>query len=139
MIVRNLKDLQGTDRDVDTPNWASRRFLLAQDGVGFSLNDTLIRAGTETFMWYRNHVEAVYCVGGQGTLEDLTDGTVYEITDGTVYTLNGHEKHILRATSDMRMVCVFTPALTGREVHDEEGVYPLLTDVPVVDEAVAAE
>ncbi|MEX1021824.1 MAG: ectoine synthase [Dehalococcoidia bacterium] len=128
MIVRNLKDLQGTDRDVDTPNWASRRFLLARDGVGFSLNDTLIRAGTETFMWYKNHIEAVYCVGGEGTLEDLTDGTIYEVNDGTVYTLNGNEKHVLRAKTDMRMVCVFTPPLTGREVHDKDGIYPLITE-----------
>ena len=26
------------------------------------------------------------------------------------------------------MVCVFNPPLTGREVHDERGVYPLLTE-----------
>jgi L-ectoine synthase len=25
----------------------------------------------------------------------------------------------------MRMVCVFTPPLTGREVHDREGAYPV--------------
>jgi len=128
VIVRNLKDLQGTERDVDTPNWASRRFLLASDGVGFSVNDTLIRAGTETEMWYRNHIEAVYCVGGEGTLEDLSDGTVHDIVDGTIYVLDGHEKHILRAKTDLRLVCVFTPPLTGREVHDADGVYPLLTE-----------
>jgi L-ectoine synthase len=130
MSVRRLRDMAGTDRDVDTPNWASRRFLLAKDGAPFSLNDTLIRAGTETRMWYRHHLEAVYCVGGEGTLEDLTDGVVYPITDGTVYVLDGHEKHVLRASTDMRMVCVFSPALTGREVHDEDGVYPLLTEPP---------
>jgi L-ectoine synthase len=128
MIVRSLKDLQGTERDVDTPNWASRRFLLASDGVGFSVNDTLIRAGTETRMWYRHHIEAVYCVGGEGTLEDLSDGTVYDIVDGTIYVLDGHEQHVLRAKTDLRLVCVFTPPLTGREVHDEEGVYPLLAE-----------
>jgi L-ectoine synthase len=26
------------------------------------------------------------------------------------------------------MICVFNPPLTGREVHDEEGVYPLLDE-----------
>jgi len=25
-------------------------------------------------------------------------------------------------------VCVFNPPLTGQEVHDESGVYPLLTE-----------
>jgi hypothetical protein len=28
------------------------------------------------------------------------------------------------------MVCVFTPALTGREVHDADGAYPLLPEAP---------
>lgn len=130
MIVRKVEDLYGTDRDVDNGNWVSRRFLLAKDGVGFSVNETTIRAGTETYMWYKNHIEAVYCVGGEGTIEDLSDGTVYDIVDGTIYVLNGHEKHILKAKSDMRMVCVFTPPLTGREVHDEEGIYPLITEEP---------
>jgi L-ectoine synthase len=26
------------------------------------------------------------------------------------------------------MACVFNPPVTGREVHDENGVYPLLTE-----------
>ncbi|RUQ01522.1 L-ectoine synthase, partial [Microbacterium sp. HSID17254] len=25
-------------------------------------------------------------------------------------------------------VCVFNPPVTGREVHDENGVYPLITE-----------
>ena len=137
MIVRNVQDLHGTDRDVDNGNWVSRRFLLAKDGVGFSVNETTIRAGTETYMWYKHHIEAVYCVGGEGEIEDLSDGTIYPIKDGTIYVLNGHEKHILRAKSEMRLVCVFTPPLTGREIHDEEGVYPLIVEGE--SEPVAAE
>ena len=102
MIVRNVQDLNGTDRDVDNGNWVSRRFLLAKDGVGFSVNETTIRAGTETYMWYKHHIEAVYCVGGEGEIEDLSDGTIYPIKDGTIYVLNGHEKHILRARPPCR-------------------------------------
>lgn len=126
MIVRSLNEIVDTDRDVNTPNWNSKRLLLAKDGASFSMHDTLIRAGTETHMWYANHLEAVYCVGGKGTVETVDDGQVYEISDGTLYVLDGHEKHVLRAETDMRMVCVFTPPLTGRETHDENGVYPLL-------------
>ncbi len=128
MIVRSLAELKGTDADVDTPNWNSRRFLLRKDGMGFSMHDTVIRAGTETFIWYKNHLEAVYCVEGEGEIETIEDGTVYQITDGTLYALNGNEKHYLRARKDMRLICVFNPPLTGREVHDEEGVYPLMED-----------
>lgn len=128
MIVRTLDDLTGTDRDVTADNWSSRRFLLASDGLGYSLNDTVLHAGTTTSMWYRNHQESVYCVDGTGTLTDLESGTVHPIAPGTLYVLDGNERHELHAETDLRMVCVFTPALTGREVHDAEGAYPLLTE-----------
>ena len=130
MIVRTLKEIEGTERDIkaENGNWASRRFLLRRDGMGFSFHDTTIFAGTETLIWYKNHLEAVYCVGGKGEIEDLTTGEIHPISDGTMYALNGHEKHYLRATEDLRMICVFNPALTGTEDHDREGTYPLLED-----------
>ncbi|MGD8310873.1 MAG: ectoine synthase [Chromatiales bacterium] len=130
MIVRHLRDIIGTERDVqaENGNWASRRFLLRSDGMGFSFHDTTIFAGTETYIWYKNHLEAVYCVAGEGEIEDLGTGEVHQISDGTMYALNGHEKHFLRAREDMRLICVFNPPLTGREVHDEEGVYPIIED-----------
>jgi L-ectoine synthase len=128
MIVRHLSDLDGTDRDVEFRTWRSRRLVLAKENVGFSLHDTVIYAGTETAMWYANHVEAVYCVGGEGELIDDETGETYEVRDGTMYLLDGHEHHRLRARTDLRMVCVFNPPCTGREVHDENGVYPLLTE-----------
>lgn len=124
MIVRSLNDLAGTEREVAAENWTSRRLLLAKDGMGFSLHDTVIHPGTETLIWYRNHLEAVYCVEGEGEVEVLPDGPTYTITAGTVYALDGNEKHLLRAKTPMRMVCVFNPPVTGREVHDENGVYP---------------
>lgn len=127
MIVRLLKDMTGTDREVHAPTFVSRRMLLSGDGMGFSFHDTVLYAGTETRIWYKNHLEAVYCIEGQGQLECLDDGNkVYQIAPGTMYALDRHDRHILRAITDLRMICVFTPALTGREVHDDAGVYPLL-------------
>lgn len=127
MIVRTLKDMEGTDREVHAPTFVSRRMLLNDDGMGFSFHDTMLYAGTETRIWYKNHLEAVYCIEGQGQLECLDDGNkVYRIAPGTMYALDRHDRHILRAITDLRMICVFTPALTGQEVHDEEGAYPLL-------------
>jgi L-ectoine synthase len=128
LIVRHLQDLVGTENDVKAETWNSRRLLLRKDGMGFSLHDTVIHAGTETPIWYKNHVEAVYCIEGEGEIEVTDTGKVYKIKPGTVYALDGHEKHILRADSDMRMVCVFNPPVTGREVHDENGVYPVIED-----------
>lgn len=130
MIVRTLSDLDGTDRDVLAETWRSRRFVLAREGVGFSFHDTVLYAGTETSMWYANHVEAVYCVSGEGELVNDETGEVHPLRDGTMYLLDGHERHRVRATTDLRMACVFNPPVTGREVHDERGVYPLLTEEP---------
>lgn len=130
MIVRRLRDLEGTDRDVAarSGNWVSRRFLLKGDGCGFSLHETTIFAGTETFMHYRHHIEAVYCVGGEGEIEDLESGSIHRISDGTLYALDKHERHRLRARTDLRLICVFNPALVGIEDHDADGVYPLLDE-----------
>lgn len=129
MIVKTLEQINGTADAVKAPTFVSRRFLLERDGAGFSLHDTLLYAGTETYIWYANHLEAVYCIEGEGEVELVDSGEVYQLRPGTMYCLDGHEKHYLRARSDLRCVCVFTPPLTGAEVHDENGTYPLLTGV----------
>jgi L-ectoine synthase len=28
------------------------------------------------------------------------------------------------------MICVFNPPLTGEEIHDEDGAYPLIQEAP---------
>ena len=126
MIVRSLEEVKGTERDVGTPNWASRRLLLKSDGMGFSLHETTVFPGTETSICYANHLEAVYCIEGEGEVETLEDGKVHPIRPGVVYALDRHDRHYLRAKTTMRLVCVFNPPLAGREVHDANGVYPLL-------------
>lgn len=124
MIVRKVSDIVGTAQDVVTPNWVSRRLLLKRDGMGFSLHETTVFAGTETRIWYKNHLEAVFCIEGTGEVEVLPGGQVHKIEPGVAYALDRHDRHCLRASTDMRLVCVFNPPLTGREVHDAEGVYP---------------
>jgi ectoine synthase (EC 4.2.1.108) len=128
MIVRNIEEIKGSEREVtaENNNWISRRLLLKRDGVVFSLNETIIYEGTETYIWYKNHVEAVYCIEGEGEVELVDDNKVYNITPGTLYVLNKHEKHLLRAKKRMRLVCVFNPPLVGSEVHQEDGSYPLI-------------
>jgi len=124
VIVRRLADLLDSERHTRAETWESRRFLLEKDGMGFSMHDTVIHPGTETTMWYRHHLEAVYCIEGEGELEVLPDGPVHPIRAGTLYALDGHERHVLRARTRMRMFCVFNPPVTGREVHGADGAYP---------------
>lgn len=132
MRVTYLEDLDETDRDVRVESehgtWRSRRIVLAREGVGFSFHETNIPAGTTNEFWYANHIECVYCVGGEGELLDRETGETYEIRDGMCYLLDKHDKHTVTAKTDLRLICTFNPPVTGREVHDDNGIYPLLTE-----------
>ena len=124
MIVRTLQQAARSERRIVSDNWESIRLLLESDGMGFSLHITTIHAGTTTPMWYRHHLEAVLCIAGEGEVETLDGDEVYPIRPGTVYALDRHDKHVLRAKTAMRLVCVFNPPLKGKEVHDPSGGYP---------------
>ena len=126
MIVRNIRDIDGTEDDVVTDTWRSKRIILKKDGMGYSVHETTIFAGTETHIWYQNHLESVFCIQGEGEVETIPDGKIYPIKPGVLYALNEHDNHYLRAKTEMKMICVFNPPLTGREVHDEHGVYPII-------------
>ena len=116
MIIRKLEESTGSERDVFWGNGQSRRFLLERDGMGYSLTDTVINAGSESLLEYKNHMEACYCIEGEGEVEDM-QGNVHPIKVGTMYALDKHDKHYLRAKTTMRLVCVFTPPLSGKEAH----------------------
>ncbi|AOS61238.1 ectoine synthase [Actinoalloteichus hymeniacidonis] len=128
MIVRSLGEIEETDRDIKTPNWRSKRIVLAKEGVGFSVHETTIYAGTVNDFWYANHVEAVFVTEGHGELTDKETGEVYKLAPGTLYLLDGNERHQVRAETEIKTVCVFNPPVTGAEVHDENGVYPLIVE-----------
>lgn len=125
MIVRDLAEARGTRRRVVSKGWESTRLLLKDDAMGFSFHITTIYAGAELPMHYQNHLESVYCISGEGSIEDLATGEVHDIRPGVMYALDKHDKHILRGRTEMVMACVFNPPVTGREVHDETGAYPL--------------
>lgn len=118
MIIRTL-DQVGT---VDWGNGQSRRFLLDRDGLGFTVTDTIVRAGTKSRLEYRRHLEACYCIAGHGEVVS-PDGTSYPLEPGVLYALDQHDPHFLIAApdEDLRLVCVFSPALQGGERHTLAG------------------
>lgn len=124
MIVRSLDEVTGTERDVQGEGWRSQRLLLRRDGLGFSLHDTTVAAGAEMELEYRNHLEACYCLEGEAEITDLASGERHTIGPGTVYALDQHDRHTIRVVSELRLVCVFNPALTGAETHDATGSFP---------------
>lgn len=124
MIVTALKDILGTDRDVSGPGWKSRRLLLASDGMGFSMTDTIIEEGAVLELEYKHHLEACYCIDGKGEILNLEDGKVYLLEPFVLYALDKNDRHQVRAVGgDMRLVCTFNPPLSGQEVHQADGSY----------------
>ncbi|HYT65101.1 MAG TPA: ectoine synthase [Vicinamibacterales bacterium] len=123
MIVKTTDDIRGTKGEVKTASWSSYRLLHREDGMGVTLTDAILEAGLDQAWWYRNHLEAVYCLEGEGTLEDLETGGVYVIKPGTLYALDKHDRHRLTVKSRMRVVCTFVPPLVGGEMHDADGSY----------------
>jgi L-ectoine synthase len=127
-----LEDARRLEYRVSSANWESVRLLLKADKMGFSFHITTVYAGTETPIWYKNHLEAVYCIAGDGEIEVMADENsgshTYPIRPGTLYALDAHDCHKLRASSDLTLACVFNPALHGKEIHDASGAYPLEAD-----------
>lgn len=125
MIIRTLNEIMNSDRVVEDPQgqWISHRLLLEQDGMGFSFNITEIKQNCNAVMEYKNHLEACYCISGEGEIIDQ-QGTRYSIKPGTIYALNKHDRHTLIAHKTMLLVSVFNPPLVGSEVHQADGSYP---------------
>jgi len=128
MKVIQRKHLEGTDREVHCPQggFISYRYLLAKDGMGFSVHQTVIKAGRQEHWHYLNHVEACYCVSGYAEITDRTTGHTWSITPGTLYALDKHDDHLFVAIEDTTLISIFNPPVVGPEVHDEERSYPLL-------------
>ncbi|QIE43300.1 ectoine synthase (plasmid) [Rhodobacteraceae bacterium SC52] len=123
MIVRDLHEIKGTEREVSDARWTSVRMLLADDKMGFSFHITTLEAGSEHTFEYKNHFESVYCMSGKGSITDLTTGETHEIRPGVMYALNLHDRHTLRSEEELVMACCFNPPVTGTEVHRADGSY----------------
>lgn len=125
MIVRDLNEASKTRRRVVSDGWESTRLLLKDDGMGFSFHITTIYEGAECHFEYKNHFESVYCISGEGSIEDCATGEVHQIRPGVMYALDKHDKHILRGKTELIVACAFNPPVTGREVHQADGSYAL--------------
>jgi len=123
MFVKTLSDILDTADHARGDAYESRRILLARDGLGYSFHDTIVKAGSTQHLHYKNHIEANYCIEGQGEVENAVTGQVWPLNPGTMYVLDQHDAHIIRAQTDLRLICVFTPALSGQEKHDADGSY----------------
>ncbi len=128
MIVKTKQDIEGGKGDTILSGGNSHvlRYLLREDGLGFTVSDITVGPGGNKILHYKNHIEANLVIEGEGTVEDMATGEVHDLQPGTIYVLDKHDKHRLNAITPLRVICVFTPPLVGGETHDEDGSYPLL-------------
>jgi L-ectoine synthase len=124
MIVRTLDDITDTEHDVRGDGWRARRHFTRRDGLGFSLSETTVEGGRTMELWYKHHQEACFVIEGAAELTDRETGAVYRIGPGDAYA-PGNDRHTIRVLEPLRLVCVFSPALTGTETHDADGSYTL--------------
>lgn len=125
-VIRN-KDVAGTKQEVHCPNggFVSFRYLIEKDGMGFSVHRTEIPKGKPQHWHYKNHLEACYCVSGQGLLRNLKTRELFYIKPGTLYALDKHDDHTFEAVEDVVLISIFNPPVTGNEVHQEDGSYKI--------------
>lgn len=125
MIVIDKKDLLGGPRDASGPGWSSLRLLVKSDGMGFSITETHVTPGAVLDLQYLNHVEACFCIGGHGVVTETESGLRHVIEPGVLYAPDAHDRHEVSVEGEepLHLICVFSPALTGDEVHGPDGSY----------------
>jgi len=127
MLVRTLDEITDGPNDVRGDGWRARRHFVRADGLGFSLSETTVEPDREMSLWYKHHQEACYVIEGAAEITEKNTGTVRRIGPGDAYA-PGHDRHAIRVLERLRLVCVFSPALTGQETHDADGSYELPAD-----------
>lgn len=125
MIVRSLNEVKASGGYGEKPGvWSSARYLLMEDAVGFTLTMTTVASGQRIELEYKNHLEANLIIEGEAIVTEVVTGQKHKLGPGDMYTLDKHDRHALEAKTDLKIVCVFTPALVGNEIHDADGSYP---------------
>ncbi len=118
MIYRTVSDLIGTPREASGEGWRSRRFLLADDGLPFSVHETTVAAGSELRFNYTRNSESVYCISGKASVELVSEGRVMDVLPGTFYSVGVGEEHVLRIEEETKFLCIFEPPLEGQEAAE---------------------
>ena len=115
MIIREKDSVDA----VDWGNGRSHRLLIAADGVGFAVAHTAVRAGSESRLQYRNHIEACYCISGEGEVVSADGELRHKLVPGVLSALAQNDAHILRAAEhgDLELISGFNPPIRGDEQH----------------------
>ena len=132
MWVSTADDLRRTGRSKTSSAGTAEllRYLLADDGLGFTFSDVTVFAGIEQDLWYRNHWEANYVVSGSGTVVHRVTGERLELEPGMLYCVGPDDPHTFTTETGIHIVSIFNPPLDGTELHDAQGGYPPTGPIP---------
>lgn len=124
MKVVNAQQFENTELDVQFTGGHSCRMATQSDGLGFSVNKTFVPKSDIAHVWhYKNHKEACYCISGEGVVTDVETNEEWKIVPGSMYMLPNNEKMTFLALTDVVMISIFNPPLTGKETHGKDGSY----------------
>lgn len=114
MQIIRKDELRGSARHVQNDTYETVRFLLASDAAGASVADIVLQPGIEEGYGYADRTEIAYCIEGDAVLTDPT-GAEHHIAPGTMWVARPGESFRFKATQPTRLICVFTPPLSGEE------------------------
>ncbi|MBP0625433.1 ectoine synthase [Cupriavidus consociatus] len=125
MFKRSLNDVENGECFVNWGNGANHRLAVEAGRMGFTVCRTVVHAGSESLLEYKNNLEFCYCIDGEGEVEDM-QGNVLLLRKGDIYVLDKHGRHFLRAAQggDLIVVCVFNPPLKDTERCSLSGKEP---------------
>lgn len=106
------------------------RLLTSHHGLGFSMSEVSVSKGTSTDLWYKNHWEANLVLEGVVKVIDKNTNQEHLLEKGDVYCVGPNDPHRLEPQTDIKLVAIFNPPLTGEEQHDSDGAYPPTGAVP---------
>lgn len=125
MIVKNVEmmHLLEPQRCIEGVGFKSIRLIIEEDKMGFSFHKTIIPKGGPYHWHYTKHLEACFCIKGEGILTNLENKQQFIIDEGMIYILNNHDDHTFEALEDVELISVFNPPVKGNEIHKEDGSY----------------
>jgi L-ectoine synthase len=132
MFVKQADEMRRAGKEMVVANGKARtlRMLVQADDLGFGFSDVHLASGADAVLWYKHHWELNHILSGTGEVTDLTTGAAWQLAPGVDYNVGPHDRHRLRATTDLHLLSVFCPAPRGDEQHDAEGTLPPSGPVP---------
>ena len=132
MFVKTIEDVRAAGMEVVVADGlaTSQRYLTAADELGFSFHSVLLKAGVGGDLWYKNHWEGNLVLDGSMEVKDYATDQVHELGPGSLYLVGPKDRHHVNPLSDVHIITIFDPPLTGKEERDEDGSYPPTGPIP---------